>query len=98
MQSAVQAAAHTDMHWASETGDGSKVKQIKVKIAVVDFIACLSLLTRGVLNDIAMVARVAMAVMYGIPIEDAAQRTWGIKIPWGKGECVCNHCSTNYQN
>ena len=98
MQSAVQAAAHTDMHWASETGDGSKVKQIKVKIAVVDFIACLSLLTKGVLNDIAMVVRVAMAVMYGIAIEDAAQRTWGSKIPWGKGECVCNHCSAKCQN
>ena len=69
MQSAVQAAAHTDMHWASETGDGSKVKQIKVKIAVVDFIACLSLLTRGVLNDIAMVARVASMTLMSLMVK-----------------------------
>ena len=48
MQSAVQAAAHTDMHWASATGDGSKVKQIKVNTVVVDFIASLSFLARGV--------------------------------------------------
>ena len=67
LQSAVQAAAHTDMHWASTTGDGSKVKQIKVNTAVMDFVASLSLLTRGIQGGIATFARVTMAVMVGYP-------------------------------
>ena len=39
---AVQAAAHTDMHSTSATGDSYKVKQIKVNTAVMDFAASLS--------------------------------------------------------
>ena len=64
---AVQAAAHTDMHSTLATGDSYKVKQIKVNIVAMDFVASLSLLTRGIQGGIATFARVTMAVMVGYP-------------------------------
>ena len=68
------------MHWASATGDGSKVKQIKVNTVVMDFVASLSLLTRGIQGGIATFARVTMAVMVGYPPQSYSQ-VLGAPIP-----------------